>query len=93
MLKNKKYDGICFDCNSYKELTNPNDSCVKCGGLYKISGRYGICDCGEEIEFSHFTNSCPNCGRDYNSSGHLLADRSQWGEETGESLSDILNIR
>jgi hypothetical protein len=24
-------------------------------------------------------------------SGQLLADRSQWGEETGETATDILN--
>ena len=51
----------------------------------------GICDCGREIELSGFTNTC-DCGADYNSSGQRLAPRSQWGEETGESLSDILNI-
>ncbi len=35
-------------------------------------------------------NTC-DCGRDYNAFGQILAPRSQWGEETGESLSDILN--
>ncbi|GAH70438.1 unnamed protein product [marine sediment metagenome] len=39
-----------------------------------------------------FTNTC-ECGADYNSAGQLLASRSQWGEETGESLTDILNIQ
>lgn len=52
----------------------------------------GICeDCGEEVVLSGFTNTC-DCGADYNSSGQRLAPRSQWGEETGESLSDILGI-
>jgi len=50
------------------------------------------CDCGEELETSDFTNTCPECGRDYNWNGDLLASRSQWGEETGEHLADILNI-
>jgi hypothetical protein len=36
--------------------------------------------------------TCPcECGADYNSSGQLLSHRSQWGEETGESASDIMN--
>lgn len=51
----------------------------------------GRCSCGEEVTLDHFTNTC-DCGRDYNSSGQLLAPRSQWGEETGESLGDILRI-
>ena len=53
----------------------------------------GLCDhCGREVELGGFTNTC-DCGADYNSSGQRLADRSQWGEETGESLSDILRIK
>jgi hypothetical protein len=49
------------------------------------------CDCGEELELPDFTNTC-ECGADYNSAGQRLAPREQWGEETGESLSDILSI-
>lgn len=48
------------------------------------------CKCGEELECHGFTNTCI-CGRDYNWAGQLLAPRSHWGEETGESLSDILS--
>lgn len=51
----------------------------------------GECECGSEVELSGFTNTC-QCGADYNMSGQLLAPREQWGEETGESLSDILSI-
>lgn len=51
----------------------------------------GRCDCGEEVHLDGFTNTC-ECGADYNSSGQRLAPRSQWGEETGESLGDILRI-
>jgi len=51
----------------------------------------GRCSCGKEVELAGFTNTC-DCGADYNSSGQLLAPREQWGEETGESLSDILMI-
>ena len=49
------------------------------------------CTCGEEVVCEHFTNTC-TCGRDYSFSGSLLAPRVQWGEETGEHLSDILRI-
>jgi hypothetical protein len=51
----------------------------------------GRCDCGAEVVLDGFTCPC-ECGRDYNSSGQLLAHRSQWGEETGEELADILRI-
>ena len=51
-----------------------------------------MCHCGREVELDGFTCACP-CGSDYNQSGQLLAPRSQWGEETGESLGDILRIR
>ncbi len=53
----------------------------------------GECVCGEEVQLDGFTNTCDKCGRDYNSSGQELANREQWGCETGESLSDILRIR
>lgn len=52
----------------------------------------GLCSCGREVILDGFTCPC-DCGADYNSAGQRLAPRSQWGEETGESLSDILNIR
>ena len=49
------------------------------------------CHCGAEVVLNMvMTNTCRNCGRDYNSSGQLLAPREQWGEETGETASDIL---
>jgi hypothetical protein len=57
---------------------------------YKIDA-IGLCECGHEVYLSSFTNTCGNCFADYNSFGQRLADRSQWGEETGESLSDIFN--
>jgi hypothetical protein len=53
--------------------------------------RIGECICGKHVSLSGFTNTC-ECGRDYNSSGTLLAPREQWGEDTGEHLSDILRI-
>jgi hypothetical protein len=48
------------------------------------------CTCGAEVELYGFTNTCHVCEADYNMSGQRLAPRSQWGEETGESLSDIM---
>ncbi len=48
------------------------------------------CDCGADVVLGHFTNACPVCPRDYDSAGSLLAPGDQWGEETGEALSEIL---
>ena len=45
--------------------------------------------CRAEVKLYGFTNTC-ECGADYNMEGVLLADRSQWGEETGETAADIL---
>ena len=50
-----------------------------------------ICHCGQEIICSGFTNTC-DCGSDYNWNGDLLASHECWGEEAGESISDILRI-
>jgi hypothetical protein len=47
--------------------------------------------CKAHVALHGFTNTC-GCGADYNMSGDMLADRSQWGAETGESQSDILVI-
>lgn len=52
----------------------------------------GECNrCGCKVALYGFTNTCEKCGTDYNMSGQELAPRSQWGEETGESLCDILS--
>jgi hypothetical protein len=52
----------------------------------------GLCEkCGREVWLDSFTCSC-QCGADYNMSGQRLAGRSQWGEETGESVADILFV-
>lgn len=70
---------------------------VTCEGVRKDVRRWtepavGQCECGHSVELAEFTNTCAVCGRDYNMSGQRLAPRSQWGEETGESLGDILGI-
>ena len=46
--------------------------------------------CNKWIWLDQWTNTCDTCQSDYNMQGNKLAPRSQWGEETGESLSDIL---
>ena len=47
------------------------------------------CECGATILCQAFTNTC-YCGKDYNHAGQLLASRSQWGYETGETADEIL---
>ena len=47
--------------------------------------------CGQELVCQLNTNTCGECGADYNMSGSRLADRSQWGQETGEHPVDVLN--
>jgi len=58
----------------------------------RIRGTKEIKCCGEWMYCEGFTNTCEVCGADYNWAGQRLAPRSQWGEETGESLSDILSV-
>lgn len=67
---------------SQRRLIKPWDHETKEPGLIQ-------CDCGKkvEIEGPGLDADC-GCGRSYNSSGQLLADRAQWGEETGEIASD-----
>lgn len=96
----------CEEDGTYKTLTPEGaDNLRKClDGTHAVSDD-GIqartwsynepaqlrCSCGAVVSLDGFTNAC-DCGRDYNSCGSLLAPRSQWGEETGESLADILRI-
>lgn len=48
-----------------------------------------IC-CGEELVCEGLTSTCRICGADYNWAGQLLAPRSEWGSETGETAEEIL---
>ena len=88
----------CAEKNYQSCLTGKvNGKKVVDQGIEKIANWHsdpaiGECQCGEQVVLWGFTNAC-ECGRDYNSAGQELADRSQWGEETGESLSDILAIK
>jgi hypothetical protein len=57
----------------------------------QVTPAVGECNhCGRDVHLHGFTNTC-ECGADYNMSGQELAPREQWGEETGESVSDILS--
>jgi hypothetical protein len=51
----------------------------------------GRCQCGVELSLDRFTNTC-ECGRDYNTAGQELVPREQWGEETGETYTDIQDL-
>ncbi len=93
MLKDKKYLFVCRECGEdFERIGNPDSECPKCKGFGKCVERTGTCDCGSEVEFSRFTNTCHDCGADYNMSGERLASRDQWGEETGETASDIISV-
>ena len=49
-------------------------------------------DCGKKVTLDHDAARC-SCGRYYNLSGQPLSDPSNWGEETGETATDILGPR
>lgn len=57
-----------------------------------IRGETQVKCCGEWLSCYGFTNTCGHCRADYNMSGQQLAPRAQWGEETGESVADILAV-
>lgn len=68
---------------------------IRDAGVRKFTRHYtepaiGKCTCGAEVSLSAFTNTCDQCGADYSMSGQRLAPREFWGEETGESVTDIL---
>jgi hypothetical protein len=99
--------GFSFPCDAEENLLRqtPGEHYEKClDGTYDVVDRGVVswvetyvepaairCACGREVELGHFTNTCP-CGRDYNWNGSLLATREQWGDETGETLAEILRI-
>lgn len=106
--KNCPGAGYAFVCDNQGNIviTDGNrENVEKCqNGTYKVIDRgvqteyseyrmptIGECECGKHVELSSFTNSC-ECGRDYNMSGQELAPRECWGEETGETLQEILSI-
>lgn len=81
--------------NYRKCLSGEHD--VEAPYLWKLQHSYrepalGRCQCGCTVELDRFTNTCDGCSRDYNSGGQLLAHRSQWGEETGETYADLQDL-
>jgi len=58
-------------------------------GWQEVERNVGLCPCGHKVELREYTNTCV-CDKDYGFDGGLLAPRSQWGEETGESETDVL---
>lgn len=82
----------CFDYEaaSLEDMTSHRMACTS-GRGHRMPNPIIQCACGREVVCDSFTNTC-DCDRDYNMSGQLLAPRSHWGEETGESVSDILAI-
>jgi len=85
---NKRTEYQCRRCHE----SHPPDgsSWCKCGG--RVVRIVVVTCCDHEIHCTEFTNTCKVCGADYNPSGDRLGPRSQWGCETGESLSDILSV-
>lgn len=90
MLTNLRYLVGCQNCGWQGERSSADVGCPVCQGFARTLDKWGTCPCGATVYCNRFTNSCAACGRDYNSSGQELAPRSHWGEETGESVSDIL---
>lgn len=82
---------IPWYCTGRWEVQTIRDDGVRTYEKTYYEPAVGRCECGKKVHLGSFTNTC-ECNRDYNMSGQLLASRSQWGEETGESLSDILSI-
>jgi hypothetical protein len=86
-------------CGNTKDMTEmpcPHPDCDGYRHVQAITYRIRIpgyilveCDCGEEVVCQGFTSTC-ECGADYNGSGQRLAPREQWGEETGETYTDIV---
>ncbi len=90
----KAHDGSegtwCLTCHD-KQIKSPVKS-VEVPDMKWVPGTMEVKCCGSWILCDRFTNTCDQCHRDYNSSGQLLGDRSQWGEETGETAADILGL-
>ena len=83
-------EGVVQHTRSFNEA-----AVIRCRGRLKIKrgNRFvEYVDCNNEVSLDNvMTNTCEKCHSNYNSSGRKLAPRSQWGWDTGESLSDILS--
>ena len=80
---------VCRRCLKIRNAIRAEDERVR---ISKLSHKkvVGVFCCGNRLragsgEFAH-EYQCPDCEADFDSSGHKLAPRSQWGEETGEQF-------
>lgn len=84
-------EGIwCYKC-AEKEVKSRLDV-VQIDEMRWERGHVDVKCCGEWLRCDGFTNTCHVCETDYNGSGQQLAPRSQWGEETGETVDEILRV-
>jgi hypothetical protein len=84
------YDYVEVPGSGHRVVVEMHDLGVRENHHVYTEPAVGECECGAHVSLGRFTNTCERCNRDYNSAGQMLAPREQWGEETGESVSDIL---
>lgn len=90
------YDGVpkhksCRSCDFEGTREDLEDHAEKTDH-YKMPVTVAHCPCGSTVHCDGFTSTCGECGRDYGGNGDILAPRSQWGAETGESWRDVLEV-
>lgn len=80
---------ICIRCGRNRHITVVSPCAC---GEERPGVRVIRCDCGRKLEVipAGADQSCDVCGREYNAFGQRLSPRELWGEETGETLADIL---
>lgn len=87
----RTFEGGKFEARTYEEMEEIErkfDALDHRSTYWQMfKDKYVKCSCGEEVPCGRFTNTC-QCGRDYSFDGSLLADRSLWGEETGEHWTE-----
>jgi len=101
----ERLSGYSFDCFADGTIPEPSnyhnvkdDPNLIDGGIQYYERDFKTpatmkCVCGEIVYMDNvMTNTCGKCARDYSIGGSLLAPREQWGEETGESYSDIASF-
>lgn len=95
----KRTATYCLDCHlTFNHSTDADEADIVSHELAEGHRTRPVmivtCSCGTELVCDDgFLNTCDRCRRDYNGAGQLLAPRSQWGEETGETAADIISGR
>jgi hypothetical protein len=86
-FKQINFDRVFTDCIEAEKLRSKIQDNLSDNYYLSYNKIHNViqCSCGQEVACERFTNTCDNCESDYNFSGDLLADRSQWGCETGET--------